>query len=89
MVDTNLARALAVRSASTAGYKGKVRIWFMPHWLPSLGFRVLSARARLVACASAPLIRSRGQERVRTRAEERQTVAVERITKSQRDLQKE
>lgn len=71
-------------------YKGNVRLVTL-HWLPSLGFRVLSASARLVACALALQIRSRDQERVRTRAEEPQTVtvAVGRTTKSQRVFAKE
>ena len=76
MVDTNLVRVFALSLAWTAWRTREKFDWFTLHWLPSLGFRVLSARARFVACASALQIRSRGQERARTRAEEPQTVTV-------------
>lgn len=89
MVDTNIVRVFAVRLASTAWRTRGKFDWFTLHWLPSLGFRVLGARARLVACASAPQIRSRDQERVRTRAEEPQTVAMERTTKNSEGFAKE
>ena len=91
MVDTNLVRVFALSLASTAWRAREKFDCFTLHWLPSLGFRVLSASARLVACALALQIRSRDQERVRTRAEEPQTVtvAVGRTTKSQRVFAKE
>ena len=91
MVDTNLVRVFALSLAWTAWRTREKFDWFTLHWLPSLGFRVLSASARLVACALALQIRNRDQERVRTSAEEPQTVtvAVGRTTKSQRVFAKE